>query len=47
MIQKLEYIHSNPVQAGLCQLPEEYEYSSAWFYEKNELNLEFLSHYED
>jgi REP element-mobilizing transposase RayT len=47
MIRKLEYIHSNPVQAGLCQLPEEYEYSSAWFYEKNELNLEFLSHYED
>jgi len=30
MIQKLEYIHSNPVQAGLCTLPEDYEYSSAW-----------------
>ena len=47
MIQKLNYIHSNPVEAGLCQLPEEYEYSSAFFYEKNELNFEFLSHYED
>jgi len=47
MIQKLEYIHSNPVQAGLCTLPEDYEYSSAWFYEKNELNYIFLSHFED
>jgi REP element-mobilizing transposase RayT len=47
MIQKLNYIHLNPVEAGLCSSPEEYEYSSAWFYEMNELNYEFLSHYED
>ncbi len=47
MIGKLDYIHSNPVEAGLCTLPEEYGYSSAWFYEKNELNFEFLGHYED
>ncbi|HLG39068.1 MAG TPA: transposase, partial [Chitinophagaceae bacterium] len=32
-IQKLEYIHWNPVRAGLCKLPEEYRYSSALFYE--------------
>ncbi len=31
--QKLEYIHNNPVTAGLCALPEEYKYSSAAFYE--------------
>jgi putative transposase len=31
--QKLEYIHMNPVRAGLCALPEEYLYSSAKFYE--------------
>jgi REP element-mobilizing transposase RayT len=31
--QKLEYIHYNPVKAGLCGVPEEYYYSSARFYE--------------
>jgi hypothetical protein len=25
-IQKLEYIHYNPVTAGLCKMPEEYYY---------------------
>ena len=28
-IQKLEYIHWNPVKAGICSLPEEYYFSSA------------------
>lgn len=45
--QKVEYIHNNPVRAGLCNLPEEYEYSSAGFYEKNEHKWDFLNHYED
>ena len=31
--QKLDYIHWNPVKAGICKLPEEYKYSSALFYE--------------
>jgi putative transposase len=31
--QKLDYIHFNPVKAGLCSMPEEYMYSSAEFYE--------------
>ena len=31
-MQKLKYIHWNPVKAGLCSLPEEYYYSSAKFY---------------
>ena len=30
--QKLEYIHNNPVEAGLCKYPEEYYYSSARYY---------------
>ena len=30
--QKLEYIHWNPVKAGLCQYPEDYHYSSARFH---------------
>ncbi len=32
IIQKLNYIHWNPCKAGLCKLPEDYEYSSAKFY---------------
>ena len=44
-MQKLEYIHYNPVKAGLCMLPEEYYYSSASFYEHNRTVYSFLSHY--
>ncbi len=32
-IQKLEYLHNNPVKAGLCINPGDYYYSSARFYE--------------
>ena len=45
--QKLEYIHANPIRAGLCNLAEEYYYSSARFYELNDRNWDFLTHYED
>jgi len=45
--QKLEYIHNNPVKAGLCILPEDYRYSSARFYELNINDWDFLTHYED
>ena len=31
--QKVEYIHFNPVKAGLCLNPQEYRSSSASFYE--------------
>lgn len=31
--QKIDYIHNNPVRAGLCKYPEEYKYSSADYYE--------------
>jgi len=42
--QKLVYIHYNPVEAGIVELPQDYEYSSAgdYFYgkaRKIELNL--------
>ena len=46
-LQKLEYIHYNPVKAGLCALPEDYQYSSARFYELNINDWNFLTHYED
>jgi REP element-mobilizing transposase RayT len=45
--QKLDYIHCNPVKAGLCKLPEEYKYSSALFYETGIDNWGFLEHYRD
>ena len=45
-LQKLEYIHNNPVRAGLCRYPEDYRYSSARFYEKNERDWDFLVHHE-
>jgi putative transposase len=44
--EKLEYIHYNPVKAGLCRYPEEYKYSSARFYELNEKNWAFLTHHQ-
>jgi REP element-mobilizing transposase RayT len=44
--QKLAYIHTNPVKAGFCELPENYKYSSARYYEKNEKDWPFLSHHD-
>jgi REP element-mobilizing transposase RayT len=44
LIQKLNYIHENPVKAGLCNLPEEYFFSSASFYVDGDLKYSFLSH---
>ena len=46
LIQKLEYIHNNPIRAGLCRYPEEYKYSSARFYLCNEKDWDFLQHYD-
>ncbi len=43
--QKLHYIHYNPVKANLCNLPEEYHFSSALFYEKGIDNFGFIEHY--
>ena len=45
LVQKLEYIHNNPVRAGLCAYPEEYHYSSAKFYEKGVDDFGMLTHY--
>jgi len=44
-IQKLDYVHYNPVKAGRCQLPEEYHYSSARFYYTGVDEFGILSHY--
>ena len=42
--QKLDYIHLNPVRAGICTNPEDYKYSSARFYICGDGNWDFLSH---
>ena len=45
--QKLNYIHTNPVRAGLCSYPEDYLFSSAKFYYTGTDNWGFLTHYND
>ena len=45
--QKLNYIHENPVNAGLCAFAEDYYYSSAKFYATDIDNFDFLTHCED
>ena len=44
-IQKLNHIHQNPLNAALCNLPEEYKYSSALFYTNGIDNFNILEHY--
>lgn len=43
--QKLDYIHMNPVHAGLCEYPEQYNYSSARYYYQGLDEWNMLSHY--
>jgi putative transposase len=44
-LQKLEYIHHNPVRADLCELPEDYHYSSARFYHDGSNSFNMLTHF--
>ena len=48
-LQKLNYIHNNSVQQKwkLAQLPEEYNFSSAKFYETGIDDFGFLTHYQE
>ena len=39
--QKLDYINNNPVEAGLCEHPYQYRYSSASFYSEKENEWDF------
>jgi len=43
--QKLEYIHYNPVKAGICEKPEDYYYSSARFYLDGLDSFKMLTHF--
>lgn len=42
--QKLDYIHNNPVNGGICETPEEYIYSSARFYFDGTDSWKMLTH---
>ena len=44
-IQKMEYIHNNPVTSGICSYPEQYKYSSAKFYETGEDEFGMITHW--
>ena len=44
-LQKLEYIHQNPVAAGLVNFAEEYKYSSAKFYLEGRDEFNMITHY--
>lgn len=44
-MQRLHYIHQNPVVAGLVAFAEEYKYSSAKFYELGSDEFNFITHY--
>jgi putative transposase len=44
--QKIEYVHLNPVKAGLCLHPEDYYYSSAKFYTTGIDEFNMLTHYD-
>ena len=43
--QKVDYIHNNPVTAGLCELPEQYLFSSARYYHDGIDAWDMLTHY--
>jgi putative transposase len=42
--QKINYIHRNPVKAGLCERAEDYHFSSARFYQRGNKHWDFLTH---
>ncbi len=46
LLQKLRYIHNNPVEAGLSIIPSEYKYSSASFYQNGVDTFGILTHYD-
>ena len=49
LVQKLNYIHDNPLQErwGLAEKPEDYRYSSAKFYTTGIDEFKFLTHWQD
>ncbi len=47
IIEKLNYIHNNPVKAELCKKDTDYKFSSAKFYKELGDEFEFLARFDD
>ena len=47
LLQKLRYIHENPIRAGLCRYQDDYKYSSVLLYKFGKDNWGFLTHLRD
>ncbi len=47
VIEKLNYIHNNPIKAGLCEEDTDYKFSSAKFYKELGDEFEFLTRFDD
>ena len=47
LLEKLKYIHENPVRAGMYKYADDYKYSSALFYKSGKDNWGFLTHLRD
>ena len=47
--QKIKYIHNNPIKEpwNFCEYPEDYKYSSAKFYLKEDVSFSFLEHIQE
>jgi REP element-mobilizing transposase RayT len=46
-LQKINYIHYNPIKKGYCQFPEQYPYSSADFYLTGNNTFDWLTHFRE
>ena len=47
LLQKLDYIHNNPIRVGLCSTPEDYLFSSVRFYLDKPNQWDFLTHFSE
>lgn len=49
LLQKLQYIHANPIREkwNLCEMPEEYRWSSARFYHDGYDEFSIVKHFKD
>ena len=47
LLQKLDYIHNNPVRTGMTDIPSDYKYSSSGFYLEQPDAWTFLTHYSE
>lgn len=47
LLQKLTYLHNNPVRAGVCEFPKQHKYISARMYQSGIDVWGFLTHFKD